>query len=157
MSEFPGCRPYLDEHLYPIRRQWAWPWVGREFTAGIRTNGRSEAENRVNKSIGGPKTTAFELFTALNERSEGQSRLEHIGVRQTARHKHDGDIKQVFPGPLEMIRQYCGPFALQTSYRQMQLSMYYLFEVMQKPQGREAQPWVCRFLILHLFREANVS
>ena len=95
----------------------------------------------MNKAIGGPKTTAFELFNKLNARVKEQTRANHIAVRQTARHKHDGDIEQVFPGPLAMLRQYCGPFALQTSYRQMQLSMYYLFEVLQKPQGREAQPW----------------
>ncbi|KLO11148.1 hypothetical protein SCHPADRAFT_795290, partial [Schizopora paradoxa] len=142
VAEFPGCRAYLDEELYPIRRQWAWAWVVREFTAGIRTNGRVEAENRVNKLVGGAKTTAFGLFLSMNDRSCDQCKNEMMAVRQTARHKHEADIEQIFPGPLAMLRAYCGPFAIQTCYREMQLSVFYLCEALKKPQGRETEPWV---------------
>ncbi len=28
------CREYLDNELYPSRRQWAWAWIGKEFYGG---------------------------------------------------------------------------------------------------------------------------
>jgi hypothetical protein len=61
---------YLNNELYPCRSQWAWAWVSNIFTAGVRTTGRVEGENRINKAIGGPKKTMLQLFKGLNERSE---------------------------------------------------------------------------------------
>ena len=72
---------YLDEEIYPCREQWAWAWISSVFTAGIRTNGRVESENRVTKSLGGPKTSLFSLFNALNERAQGQTTQELERVR----------------------------------------------------------------------------
>lgn len=147
VSEFPGCRAYLQNELYPSRRLWAWAWVGKEFTAGIRTNGRVEAENRINKALGGPKKTFLELFNALNKRTLEQTKEAMNQFRLASRQKHAAQIESIFPGPLSMLRTYAGPFAVQTSYRQMEASMFYACDPMPKPQGREAEPWVRRFFI----------
>ncbi|KAJ7016380.1 hypothetical protein C8F04DRAFT_1345415 [Mycena alexandri] len=61
--------------------RWAWAWVSNIFTAGVRTNGRVETENRVNKVFGGPKKTLFQLFNALNTRTEQQTKDSLIRVR----------------------------------------------------------------------------
>ena len=41
--------------------------------------------------------------------------------------------RSVFRGILGLLREYVGPVALQTAYKQMQLSMYYRTEVIQPP------------------------
>lgn len=49
---------YLHVELYECHEYWAWPWealVSFKFTGGIRTNGRVESENRVNKAFGPKK------------------------------------------------------------------------------------------------------
>lgn len=74
---------YLDG-LYRCRDRWAWAWISTIFTAGIRTNGRVEAENRVNKAIGGPKKTLFQLFNALNDRTSTQAVSDTIRVREVS-------------------------------------------------------------------------
>ena len=74
---------YLDG-LYRCRDRWAWAWISTIFTAGIRTNGRVEAENRVNKAIGGPKKTLFQLFNALNDRTSTQADSDMIRVREVS-------------------------------------------------------------------------
>ncbi|KAI0713735.1 hypothetical protein C8Q76DRAFT_583522, partial [Earliella scabrosa] len=86
--------------------------VSTIFTAGVRTNGRVEGENRVNKCLTGPKKTFRQVFDALNERAEEQSKNDLISVRQ-----------------------YAGPYALQTAYTQMEQSVYYKTEVVQLPMG----------------------
>lgn len=83
-ARYPAIQAYLDEEIYPCREQWAWAWMSSVFTAGIRTNGRVESENRVTKSLGGPKTSLFTLFNALNERSEGQTIQELERVRNVS-------------------------------------------------------------------------
>ena len=70
---------YLDG-LYRCRDRWAWAWISTIFTAGIRTNGRVEAENRVNKAIGGPKKTLFQLFNALNDRTSTPQVIFHSDI-----------------------------------------------------------------------------
>ena len=150
VSKFPGARAYLENELYPTRRLWAWAWVGKEFTAGIQTNGRVESENRVNKVLGGPKKTLFEVFTALNARTREQTTDELVRVRQSSRQKHPGQLEQVFRGPLAVIRAHAGQYALQQSYKQMESSMFYSCEVMQRPSG--THQWVSDrlpFLILY--------
>ena len=79
--QYPPDRDYLEKELYVCREKWAWAWVSSKFTAGIRTNGRIEVENRVNKQFGGPKSTCFQLFKALNERTKGQEVDDMIRVR----------------------------------------------------------------------------
>lgn len=81
-DRYPAAAGYLESELYPCRSQWAWAWVSNIFTAGVRTTGRVEGENRINKLIGGPKKTNLQLFNGLNERSEDQSTSEMIRVRQ---------------------------------------------------------------------------
>ncbi|KAJ7652321.1 hypothetical protein B0H17DRAFT_1163664 [Mycena rosella] len=86
------------------------------FTAGVRTNGRVETENRGNKVFGGPKKSLLQLFTALNKRTEDQTTHNMIC-------------------PLAMLRQYAGPFALSTCYKQMSLAMFYTADALQLPDG----------------------
>ena len=82
ITRYPSTQAYLNSELYPCRERWAWAWVSFKFTAGVRTNGRVEAENRVNKLIGGPKTGLKQLFDRLNERTNGQHVNEMIRVRE---------------------------------------------------------------------------
>ncbi|KAJ7234079.1 hypothetical protein C8J57DRAFT_1090006 [Mycena rebaudengoi] len=120
-TQHPSARRYLDAELYPCRSHWAWAWVSNIFTAGVRTSGRVEGENRVNKSIGGPKKSFLQLFTGLNDRSEEQAANDLI--------------RSLFTGPLTSIREHAGPFAVQTCYTQMQASLFYTTEVVQRPTG----------------------
>lgn len=84
LVRYPSAHRYLTEELYPCRERWAHPWVSKIFTAGVRTNGRVEGENRINKLIGGPKKTFLQLFDGLNERSEDQTTRDLIQVRQVS-------------------------------------------------------------------------
>ena len=81
VTNFPSARQYLQDELYPCRSQWAWAYTSFQFTCGVRTNGRVEGENRVNKLIGGPKKSAMQLFNGLNERTTGQGVQDMIRVR----------------------------------------------------------------------------
>jgi hypothetical protein len=73
VMKFPEAREYLNSQLFPCRERWAWIFTAHKFTAGIRTNGRVESENRVTKAFGGPKTSIKQLFDNLVERTHGQS------------------------------------------------------------------------------------
>jgi len=81
VTQFPSAQQYLQDELYPCRSQWAWAYTSFQFTCGVRTNGRVEGENRVNKLIGGPKKSAMQLFNGLNERTTGQGVQDMIRVR----------------------------------------------------------------------------
>ncbi|EDR00234.1 uncharacterized protein LACBIDRAFT_314598 [Laccaria bicolor S238N-H82] len=129
-------RSLIDE-LYPCRSQWAWAYTSFHFTCGVRTNGCVEGENQVNKLIGGPKKSVMQLFNGLNEHTTGQGIQDMIRV---SRCQHAGPIESVFPGPLQVLRMYVGPYALQRSFKEMELSMYYQTEVLQRPDG--IQDWV---------------
>ncbi|KAJ7112253.1 hypothetical protein C8R44DRAFT_632289, partial [Mycena epipterygia] len=104
--------------------------VSNVFTAGVRTTGRVEGENRINKAIGGPKKTFLQLFNGLNERTQDQATRDLI---QSSRRQHESNLESLFAGPLKMLRDYAGPFALQTCYKQMQDSLFYSTEVIQRP------------------------
>ncbi|KAJ6482220.1 hypothetical protein C8R47DRAFT_982076, partial [Mycena vitilis] len=84
--------------------------ISNVFTAGVRTTGRVEGENRINKAIGGPKKSLLQLFNGLNERSEDQTAKSLI----------------------QMLRDHAGPLGLQTCYKQMQDSLFYSTEVVQR-------------------------
>ncbi|KAF8170015.1 hypothetical protein K438DRAFT_1614411, partial [Mycena galopus ATCC 62051] len=99
--------------------------VSNVFTAGMRTTGRAEGENRINKAIGGPKKTFLQLFEGLNARTQDQTTQDLI--------------QSLFAGPLKMLRDHAGPLALQTCYKQMQLSLFYSTEVIQRPH--EVNSW----------------
>ena len=58
-----------------------------------------------------------------------------MSVLQSSRRQHDRNIESVFAGPLKTLREHIGPYALQTCYKQMELSMYYKTEVLQLPEG----------------------
>ncbi|KAF5383675.1 hypothetical protein D9615_003671 [Tricholomella constricta] len=139
-AQFPPVKKYLDEELYPCRSQWAWAYTSYQFTCGVRTNGRVEGENRVNKAIGGPKKTLKQLFDGLNERTDGQTVQELTKVRDSSRRQHPTSIESIFPGPLNLLRKYAGPFALTTCFTQMEASMYYRTETMLRPEG--VQDWL---------------
>ncbi|KAJ7096840.1 hypothetical protein C8R44DRAFT_643740 [Mycena epipterygia] len=130
---------YLQE-LYTVRDRWAWAWISHLFTAGIRTNGRVETENRVTKALGGAKKTLFQLFTALNERSKQQTGADLIRSRESSRRQHPGQIESLFTLIMAHLREYVGPFALSTSFKQMELSVFYQADVLQLPEG--TRNWV---------------
>jgi hypothetical protein len=83
-TRYPSAAKYLDEELYSCRSHWAWAWVSTIFTGGVRTTGRVEGENRVNKAIGGPKKTFLQLFNGLNDRTQEQTSKDLIQVRQVS-------------------------------------------------------------------------
>ena len=64
---------------------------------------------------------------------------------QATRKHHDTNLECLFTKPLALLRQYVGPFALQTTYREMRQSMYYCAEVLQLPEGHRT--WVSRPMI----------
>jgi hypothetical protein len=156
-AQYSAAQKYLDEELYPCRRQWAWVYVSHKFTCGVRTNGRVEVENRITKAFGGPRKSLKDLFDGLNERTDGQSLQETLRVRdvsvefskatfsllmslQSSRRQHAKPIETVFPGPLQLVRQFTAPFPLQKCYEQMEQSMYYRTRVLQRPDG--IRDWV---------------
>jgi uncharacterized protein CbrC (UPF0167 family) len=81
ISRYPAARGYMQEELYPCCERWAWAWLSNLFTAGIRTNGCVEVENRMNKALGGPKKTLLQVFDGLNNRTEMQSVQDQQRVR----------------------------------------------------------------------------
>lgn len=82
-ARYPSADEYLSS-LYDCRDRWAWYSISSTFTAGVRTNGRSESENRVNKALGGPKKTLLQLFDSLNERTSQQTVDEMVRVREVS-------------------------------------------------------------------------
>jgi hypothetical protein len=86
--KYPAAENYLQAELYPCRSQWAYAWVAPIFTAGTRTTGRMESENRINKLLGNAKTTLLQLFNNLNGRIREQSTKELITVREVSKWKH---------------------------------------------------------------------
>ncbi|KAL4259473.1 MULE transposase domain-containing protein [Pleurotus pulmonarius] len=135
IDEFPSAASYLQRELYTCREHWAHAWVSSQFVAGIRTNGRCEVENRINKSFLGPKVSLKQLFDYLNDRSKGQTVQDMVRVRDSSRRQHDNPIERVFPGPLKQLRAYVGPFALHTSFKEMSASVYYQISTLLLPDG----------------------
>ncbi|KAF8060906.1 hypothetical protein FPV67DRAFT_1423234, partial [Lyophyllum atratum] len=86
--------------------------ISTMFTAGVRTTGRVESENRVTKASVGAKTSSKQLYDFLNERSSQQTSHE-----------------------LQRVRDHAGPYALHTCYEQMELSLTYKTEAVQLPEG----------------------
>jgi hypothetical protein len=81
VARYPNARSYLHD-LHSARDHWAWPWISHLFTAGIRTNGRVESENRVTKGLSGAKKTLFQVLNALNERTRQQTGADLVRVRE---------------------------------------------------------------------------
>ena len=82
VSHYPVAKQYLEEELYPCREKWAWAWIMTKFTAGVRTNGRAEAENKTSKTLGNAKKTLLQVFDGLNQRTLDQTDHELIQVRE---------------------------------------------------------------------------
>lgn len=73
LDDFPEASDYMEKVFWPIRERWAWYAVSSICTAGVRTNGRIERENRHNKTLGDAKTSLSTLISRLNTRSEEQA------------------------------------------------------------------------------------
>lgn len=82
VSHYPAAKQYLEEELYPCREKWAWAWIMMKFTAGVRTNGRAEAENKTSKTLGNAKKTLLQVFDALNQRMLDQTDHELIQTQE---------------------------------------------------------------------------
>jgi hypothetical protein len=81
LDDFPASQTYLRRVMQPTKERWAWPWVAPTFTCGVRTTGRVEGENSVNKRLGNTKTSLYELVKSLIERAEEQMEHEQLAVR----------------------------------------------------------------------------
>ncbi|KAJ7859756.1 hypothetical protein B0H13DRAFT_1639881, partial [Mycena leptocephala] len=134
---------FETHELYQCRDRWAWAWISLRFTAGIRTNGRVEVENRITKHISGPGKNLFQVFTALNERTKDQHKAELLKVRE-----HPGELERASKPILDMLRDHGGIYAVQTSFKQMQLEPYYNASALQLPTG--VRNWVRYHLDFHL-------
>lgn len=82
IQQFPASAAYLN--LFPVRQRWAWAWVSCRFTTGIRTNGRVECENQVNKILSGPKVPFVTLVDRLIERMGEQTTKHLISTRNVS-------------------------------------------------------------------------
>jgi hypothetical protein len=80
LGKYPAAAPYLQHELWSDRERWVWTHVATRFTCGVRTSGRVEVENRVNKSLGDIKTTAYSLCSNLIQRAQEQSDAEAFRV-----------------------------------------------------------------------------
>ncbi|KAJ3884853.1 hypothetical protein GG344DRAFT_91441 [Lentinula edodes] len=87
--------------------------------AGCRTNGHSEGEHKVLRSVGNPKLSMYQVYNGLNEHTNGQSAQDMMRVCD--------------------IREHAGPFAVQICYCEMQESMFYSASHLQRPEG--AKDW----------------
>ncbi|KAJ7602402.1 hypothetical protein DFH06DRAFT_1070481 [Mycena polygramma] len=105
------------------------------FTAGVRTTGRVESENSVNKVFGGPKVSLHQLFTALNDRTEEQHKHSQIRARDSSRRQHETQLEGLFHSILDILRDVVGPFALNKCYDQMAKSLFYDAGLVQLPDG----------------------
>jgi hypothetical protein len=76
--------------------------------------------------------------------------MRHILISffQSSRRQHDSNLESLFCGPLATLRQHAGPYALQISYKQMQLSLFYETEVVQLPN--EVRSWVRKTFVLRV-------
>ena len=72
MVDYPESRSYLEKELWPTRLKWAWCAVSSTFTCLIRTSGRSESENRINRHLGNTKTPVITLVKSLIDRTQKQ-------------------------------------------------------------------------------------
>jgi hypothetical protein len=66
--------------MQPTKERWAWPWVAPTFTCSVRTTGRVEGENSVNKKFGNTKTSLFQLVKSLIEHADEQEEHEQLAV-----------------------------------------------------------------------------
>lgn len=88
VAKYPGAAPYLQQEIWPDRERWAWAHVVTRFTCGVRTSGRVEGENRINKLLGDTKTTVYALCTNLIRRAEVQSDAEALRIREVRAFTH---------------------------------------------------------------------
>ena len=61
LERFPTLQGYFQSVVIPTRHQWAGYSVNSFFTAGLRTTGRLEKENAINKTLGDLKTSIVDL------------------------------------------------------------------------------------------------
>ena len=108
LAKFPAAQPYLENEIWPDRERWAWCFVAPRFTCGVRTSGRVEGENSVNKQMGDSKTSVYDLAMKLITRAEAQGDLEAMRVRSVRTHfpslsqrrltSHSSDCSFASPG-----------------------------------------------------------
>ncbi|KAJ6541374.1 hypothetical protein B0H19DRAFT_958648, partial [Mycena capillaripes] len=87
--------------------------VSRRFTCGVRTSGRVESKNRINKLISDSKTSLIDVVNNLVKSAEDQDDLEK----------------------LRLIHQHCVAYAVQKSYDQMERSVFYEASIVSLPAG----------------------
>jgi hypothetical protein len=169
LEDFPDAQPYLQAELWPTRARWAWPFVATRFTCGVRTSGRVEGENSVNKLLGNVKTTLYDLAMKLMARTEQQTDMEVMRIRQVgqilvtsspitfsffwyiqaSRLRHPSQTDILFARPLAQLRKHCRPYAVQKSYNEMESSVFYTSWRIEFPEG--IATWVrhlCSFVHL---------
>ena len=169
VEAFPQVRDYLQKELYPCRAQWARAWIQQYFTAGVRTNGRVERENRFNKRVLGPTSCMTEVFQRMNQRTEEQSKKDKVEIRQVrflvlldctgilthyfqaTRQKKTDRVQATFPNVVAVIREHCGPFALHRLWQVMDCLAEYVLTVINREPGElwvNCYPFYLRTIII---------
>ncbi|KAE8184867.1 hypothetical protein CF328_g7723 [Tilletia controversa] len=118
LQMFPSAEPYLGANQYHTRKSWAAAWVRTKFTVNVRTTGRVESENGVNKLLGGRKTTLTDLFKRLLCRADDQ--LEHSTQACKSLHKKASPAERLFQPVVDLMREYCHIGATRHAFKEME-------------------------------------
>ena len=146
IEHYPAVGPYLQGEPWMTRERWAWTYVATRFTCGVRTSGRVEGENAVNRLLGDSKTSLYDLVLNLIARAAAQGDMEVLRICQvssTSRFfssflvlimmqatwlRHPTQTDTLFELPLKLLRDHCMPYAVQKSYDEMENSVFYMAE-----------------------------
>lgn len=177
VEKYEMAERYLSRVLYPVRKRWAWFSVSSICTAGVRTSGRIERENRHNKTLGNLKTSLSTLVSRLNDRAAEQEQnklleddrvidcffhllrwfcvLTSLSMQAKRRHQHRDNTELAFANQLAVVSQHCGQFAHQSTYKEMGDSFFYSGHSVQRPEGHDY--WVCLSNLVSLVTRLPVS
>ncbi|KAH8921976.1 hypothetical protein BT69DRAFT_1192840, partial [Atractiella rhizophila] len=104
---------------------WAWTWVSKQFTCGMRTNGRIESENRLNRVFGNYKTTLVRIVEESNDRTKEQYEKDIMSIRAASRKQHQPQLEQLFHLVIQQLHDYSTIDAIQREYQELENSMFY--------------------------------
>ncbi|KAF7344160.1 SF3b1 domain-containing protein [Mycena venus] len=137
-SPFFRNRALRDLILYHTYENWVMPCLLNGDSAESPIDHGPVGYNDFN--LDAPNTLhPIHRFLGLAEHPLNASPLQNVQEPESSRRRHDSNLESLFAGPLKMLRDHAGPLALQTCYKQMQLSLFYSTEVIQRPN--EVESW----------------
>ena len=135
--DYDNVERYL-ERPKKSREQWAWPWVGTRFTAGMQSTQRVEQTHAAIKQMVGSNSTINELFEAVERKVSSEEwtkrylsyKMNMRQAREKARSSAD-----LFPSIHETNRRLLGMFALATIEKEMARVLKYVTEYEEEGKG----------------------